>query len=121
MVSLASYLLNGFYSYQDVSQKLATVFNTGKCLYKVQYVRIIRIWIWISGYPNFSANLDRIKGHYPILSYPFTSLITTKHRFAPSMFFQPAKNASQLKAAKVIASYLAVLPPEPAAAERNSW
>jgi hypothetical protein len=39
--------------------------------YKVQYVRI---WIRISGYPNIPANLDRIKGYYPILSYPFTSL-----------------------------------------------
>jgi hypothetical protein len=53
--------------------------------------------------------------------YPLADRLTTKHRSAPSLFFQSAKTASHMRAAKVIASYLAALPPVPATAEPNPW
>lgn len=54
-------------------------------------------------------------------NYPLPDLLALNHGLPKSLFVQPITYVSDIRDRKVISCYIAVLPPERAAAEPNQW
>jgi hypothetical protein len=65
-----------------------------------------------------TCTLATMTGH---LVYTLNTLVATNHCHALTLFVQPAQHLPRIRAAKVIACYLAALPPESHLAEPNPW
>jgi hypothetical protein len=53
--------------------------------------------------------------------YQLPDLLALKQGLRTSLFVQPVTHVSEIRKRKVTSCYIAVLPPEPAAAEPNQW
>lgn len=54
-------------------------------------------------------------------TYPLPDLLALNQGLPTTLFVQPVTYVSDIRNRKVISCYIAVLPPEPAAAELNQW